>query len=241
MEQQHEGRFGVALDVTLDLPLASAGSRALAQILDFLVLSIVQGGVAAVAAGVWFGLGIEAGSTTSGWFLAVMVLLLFCVQWGWFAAWELAWEGQTPGKRALGLRVIADDGSAAGTMAIVLRNLLRTVDFLPSGYCIGLVVMLLHPQNKRLGDLAGGTVVVAEGRRRTELRRHLPAGLDASEVVLLERWFAQLDTLNPERRGMLAGKLLARLGRVRPELVRGLPEDPVAALAALCPPDHGPT
>lgn len=234
MASPRDGAFGVSLDVTLDLPLASLGSRALAQLLDFLLLQLVQlavgaVGLAALAAAGWAGV-----KDASTWVIVAFAIVMFSIQWGWFAAWELAWDGQTPGKRALGLRVVADDGSAAGTVAILLRNLLRTVDFLPGGYCLGMVVMFFHPQSKRVGDLAGGTVVVAEGRVEGTTRRW-PEGLAPADVQVVEQYFGHAWGLTPERRRELAGKLLARLATRHPELVRGLPEDPVEAIEAAFP------
>jgi len=233
MNASPAGRFGVALDVTLDLPLASLGSRALAQLLDMVLLQTVQIAILLLGA-LLAGLAGLAAEDAPTWVFAGVLILMFCLQWGWFAAWELAWEGQTPGKRALGLRVVADDGSTAGTVAILLRNLLRTVDFFPAGYLLGLLVMFFHPQSKRVGDLAAGTLVVSETRAPVR-RRRWPAGLRAPELQLLGVWFERLPALSPDRRHPLASKLVERLRGTNPELLGGLPEDPVEALAALCP------
>jgi uncharacterized RDD family membrane protein YckC len=237
MVSSRDGRFGVSLDVTLDLPLASLGSRALAQLVDSCLLAVVQLAVAGAAGLAYLALGFSGIDDVGTWPLVAFVVVMFCIQWGWFAAWELGWEGQTPGKRLLGLRVVADDGAAAGTVAILVRNLLRTVDFLPGGYCLGMVVMFLNPQSKRVGDLAGGTVVVVEGRGRSGPVRAWPEGLSAAEVQVVEAFFAQAATLHPERRHALAARLIARLGDAHPELVRGAPEDPVSALHGLFPPE----
>jgi hypothetical protein len=75
-------------------------------------------------------------------------------------AFELGMDGQTVGKRALGLRVLCDDGTPVTLSASMVRNLLRTVDFLPLFYGLGVAAMLSNRDFKRLGDLAGGTVVV---------------------------------------------------------------------------------
>lgn len=235
MPSPRDGQFGVALDVTLDLPLASLGSRALAQVLDVCLLQVVQIAVVLTGLALMAAAGITFGESATTWVVVVFLVVLFSIQWGWFAAWELAWEGQTPGKRALGLRVVADDGGAAGTVAILVRNLLRTVDFLPGGYCLGVLVMFFHPQSKRVGDLAGGTVVVVEGRPTREVRRVWPSGLGAADVRLVERFFAEAWSLAPERRAELGRLLLARLAERHPGLVRDVPEDPVAALLALFP------
>ncbi len=235
MASPRAGQFGVSLDVTLDLPLASLGSRALAQLIDLLLLQTIQIVIGLLGLFVLGGAGWVGWKDASTWVVVAFAIVMFSIQWGWFAAWELAWEGQTPGKRVLGLRVVADDGSAAGTVAILVRNLLRTVDFLPGGYCLGMVVMFLHPQSKRVGDLAGGTVVVVEGQLQVEAGRRWPPGIGADDVQVAERFFAQAWGLTPERRRELAGKLVARLTARYPEVFRGLPDDPIEALEAAFP------
>lgn len=233
MNELPAGRFGVALDVTLDLPLASLGSRALAQLLDMVLLQTVQASVVLAGLGIaaLSGLAVE---DAPRWVLALLVVVVFCLQWGWFAGWELAWEGQTPGKRLLRLRVVSDDGGTPGALAILLRNLLRTVDFFPGGYLLGVLVMFFHPQAKRVGDLAAGTVVVSEARA-PERRRRWPAGLRPAELRLLGSWLDRRASLAPDRRALLAAKLVDRLRETNPELLAGAPEDPEAALLAVCP------
>ena len=69
------------------------------------------------------------------------LLALFLLEWGYFVFFEAVWNGATPGKRALHLRVVKAGGYPLSFMDTVLRNLLRTADFLPVGYLLGLVVM----------------------------------------------------------------------------------------------------
>lgn len=92
--------------------------------------------------------------------VGLFLIAAFLMEWLYPVAFELAMEGQTLGKKALGLRVLCDDGTPVTLSASVLRNLLRAVDFLPFLYGLGLAVMLVNRDFKRLGDLAGGTVVV---------------------------------------------------------------------------------
>jgi uncharacterized RDD family membrane protein YckC len=90
------------------------------------------------------------------------LLALFLLEWVYYVAFEAGWNGTTPGKRALRLRVVKAGGYPLSFMDAVLRNLLRTADFLPVGYLLGLVAMNWDGRFARLGDRAAGTMVVIE-------------------------------------------------------------------------------
>jgi len=90
----------------------------------------------------------------------VVIVTSFLLYVGYFAAFELLWHGQTPGKRAVRLRVIREDGYPLGPLDVLLRNLVRLVDFFPVFYGLGVLVMLLNHRARRLGDIAAGTLVV---------------------------------------------------------------------------------
>lgn len=100
--------------------------------------------------------------------VGLMLLVLFFGEWFYPVFFEVFLVGATPGKQMMGLQVVHDDGTPVGLTGSFLRNLLRFADFLPVFYGFGILTMLLHPEFKRLGDLAGGTVVVhAGGRQRS--------------------------------------------------------------------------
>ena len=90
------------------------------------------------------------------------ILLGFLLYYGYFAAFEALWGGQTPGKRAVGLRVISVTGQPITTFDALLRNLLRIVDQMPGIYAVGVLSIFFTSRNQRLGDLVAGTVVVQE-------------------------------------------------------------------------------
>ncbi len=90
----------------------------------------------------------------------IAILLTFLLEWGYPVLFEWLWNGATPGKKIMGLRVLHDDGTPLGIHASVSRNLLRAVDFLPFLYAFGFIAMLFNRDFKRLGDLAAGTIVV---------------------------------------------------------------------------------
>lgn len=90
----------------------------------------------------------------------IALLLAFLLEWFYPVAFEYWGNGQTPGKRRLGLAVVGDDLHPVGFGSAALRNLLRTADFLPFAYLAGLVSMAANPGFQRLGDLAAGTLVI---------------------------------------------------------------------------------
>ncbi len=90
----------------------------------------------------------------------LLYVALFLIQWGYFVFFEWRWNGVTPGKRALGLRVIQTAGVRCTFERVLLRNFLRVVDALPLLYVLGGSVALLSRHGQRLGDLAAGTVCV---------------------------------------------------------------------------------
>jgi len=102
------------------------------------------------------------------WMLALTVLLIFGVQWGYFAVFEILWKGQTPGKRQADIRVINESGREASVYEAVARNLLRVIDALPGPYAVGAIVMFLSPESKRIGDYVAGTVVIHDRKREDD-------------------------------------------------------------------------
>jgi uncharacterized RDD family membrane protein YckC len=145
--------------------LAGLGSRGLALILDTMMLVLITIGeavlvflaaviVAAVAPG--------SADRVGPWFGGGLLVIMFVTYWGYFIAGEVWGNGRTWGKRRLGIRVVRDDGSRVGAGDSVLRNFLRIIDLLPGSYAVGMFCVLLSKRNKRLGDMAAGTVVVRD-------------------------------------------------------------------------------
>ena len=111
----------------------------------------------------------ELGDTLGNWLGAIGGILVFALFWGYYMVFEVTSNGQTLGKRALGLRVIKDGGYPIGFSDSAIRNLVRVVDFLPFFYGAGLMAMLITSDWKRLGDLAAGTLVVKTARTDLKL------------------------------------------------------------------------
>lgn len=100
----------------------------------------------------------------------VVLLVTFCGEWLYPILFEVG-RGATPGKRALGLRVTHDDGTPVGWGSSLLRNTLLAAELFPFAYLTALIAMLLHPEGRRLGDIAAGTLVVHADPARTRQSR----------------------------------------------------------------------
>ncbi len=213
--QPSPATFHGALDVALDLPLADAGSRALAQALDLSILSLIigliVGGGIAVAAALGLGSSMDF-ETVLAVTLAGILVLMFLAQWGYFVASEMWMEGQSPGKVVMGLRVVTRDGATVTLVPSLIRNVLRIVDLFPSTYSVGLVVMLFNRRGQRLGDLAAGTVVVRELPTRSGPRpSRFPVGASPEDIALIEDFVARGPSLADTRRRGLAMGMVAWL------------------------------
>ena len=158
-------------NVTFGYDIAGIGSRFIGALLDTLILAValvvlnlVIGLILAWSVGPerLFAENDEQIGWIGGLIIALYALVNFLIFWGYYIVFELLWNGQTPGKRVAKVRVVRLDGNPAGFMEIVVRNLVRVVDFLPSAYGIGLLTMFFNQQARRLGDFAAGTLVVKE-------------------------------------------------------------------------------
>ncbi len=141
----------------LDLEIAGVGSRALAALLDMLIMLGTAFGVFIVLT-IFGGFGVRLGSLGG----AILLFIGFAIWTGYFILYEGLRQGQTPGKRIVGIRVVSDTGNAVTLGAAAARNLLRIADFFPPPYLIGGLLVALHPRGKRLGDMVAGTVVARD-------------------------------------------------------------------------------
>ena len=209
--------------VHLEFGLANLGSRFMAifadtiiQIVVYLVLVILD---ETTLAGALFS---RIGSYRV-WVRAVIIIAYFCVFWGYFAAFEAFWKGQTPGKRWAGIRVIKDTGRPIDAFEAIARNFLRVVDFFPGFYGIGIVTMLLNSKNRRLGDFVAGTLVVHERTAKesdlffnTSLKAeavlYQATRLSVQEVELIETFLARRLDIPAEVRKQSAVRIAEMIG-----------------------------
>lgn len=228
--------------------VAGPARRALAHLIDLFLCYFAIGVLGALTMFVAVGMGAATSAFGDALKLGVGVILvlMFIAQWVWFFVWE-GTRGDTPGKRALGLRVVTVNGRPIGWAHAALRNVLRAADLLPSGYLAGVVAMALSPRFQRIGDMVAGTLVVFADRARAhaaqrpqlwpppyphELEALPPAvELDAEERAALELFLRRRGTLGPAREHELAtvvvGPIAARHGWRGPIL------DPVRTLCLL--------
>jgi uncharacterized RDD family membrane protein YckC len=234
--------------VSFDFQVAGLGTRAIAQVLDLLIVGGILVAVyfVAAAAGV-------AGSDTAAYL--IFLVGTFVVVFGYFWLSEALWSGQTLGKKAFRLRAVGDRGEPLTFMQAGIRNVVRIVDFLPYAYGVGLIALFANGRGKRLGDLAAGTMVVKDsdqvwlwqlpGGRAPSAA---PAGVTRAPAAYTAASPAELTLrrLSPElrrfvtsyarRRPELSLELRVMLaGQVQPSLRTALPEvfaqgGPLAAL-----------
>jgi len=150
------------------MPLAGIGSRFIAVVVDYLVWTAGALVLLVVAAIVLPALHVFS-NISEQWAVAIVIFLVFLVNWGYFTLFEALWNGRTPGKRVARIRVIKNTGQAIGLFESMARNLVRYVDFLPGFYGVGIVSMFVTRQHQRLGDLAAGTLVVRDRELETAL------------------------------------------------------------------------
>jgi uncharacterized RDD family membrane protein YckC len=161
--------------VTIEYRLAGLGSRALAWLVDQMVqISLTVLSMRAL------------GFTPAFIRDALAFILLFAMQAGYGIVLEWIWDGQTLGKKVLGIRVIDARGFPVSPLSVLIRNVFRWLDFIPVAYGVGGIAALLDRRTRRLGDLVAGTIVVSE--RRPPIPRPVsegfsrPNSLDRPEI-----------------------------------------------------------
>lgn len=207
--------------VALDFALASFGSRFLAIAVDTLIQTAATIVLVGTGLGALFALSVSPGNAAP-WVLAVLFFVYFLIYHAYFAVFEAAWNGQTPGKRVIGLRVISVTGQPISVFEAILRNVVRIADQLPGIYAIGIVSIFVTERNQRLGDLAAGTVVVHERAvvaDDVELRLEPPATpthhggtrLTSEEAAVIELFVRRREQLGSHERSRKAAQIADRI------------------------------
>ena len=245
-EQQYTVETPEQID--LSYQVAGIGSRFLAALIDHVLLALI------------FSLGCTLLSTVASQlqagvdplllaFLTGIGIYLFLCAYHIF--FETTWNGQTPGKRMVGIRVVRAGGRPIGFLGSAIRNFIRLADFLPVLYGVGMITMFVDRRARRLGDLAAGSLAIKEGRRVTldmlerpqaEEPPIVPAAdrltipnleaLQPADIDLVRKYIRRRSSLAIETQRRIAQLLMqglqARLGYE----VRGDPEAFLLRLAA---------
>lgn len=208
-------------NIELRLPLAGFGPRFLALIVDSLlqgivfVLVVILAAVAAV---------LSAPADESGAMLVMLIVVLAGVALtllGYFVIFEVVWNGQTPGKRLTGIRVVKRGGLPLTFTDSMLRNLVRLVDYFPSYGLIGLVSYFATRNQQRLGDLVADTVVIREFRHGAPYTWFAPqasgAGGPAAALppvisYVIGSYLGRAALLSVDQRLSLTERIIGKLG-----------------------------
>ncbi len=194
--------------VELKLPVAGLAARSLAWLIDAMIKLIVAS------------FGSTAFLVFGGAGVGLMLLLAFTLLWLYNVLFEVFLNGATPGKKALGVRVVNLNGTPVGWSGSTIRNLLRFIDLLPGTYLLGLLSVSLSARFQRLGDLAAGTIVVYDTAVVPPMRagadKPLPitVPLSAVEQQAIVSYAERAPRMNDERVAELASLLEPVLGQV---------------------------
>ncbi len=184
--------------VCFSYQLAGLFTRALAYLLDTAIMfaGIVGAAFLMLIPGV-FG-------------IALFLLMIFVILLGYFIFFEAVWSGQTPGKRAMRIRVMDAGGGRLSLTNIAIRNLLRAIDGLPMLMFLGGVTALIDPHHRRLGDMAANTIVVRDrktGLPQSVVRREVRHNSFLIDAALRSRI---LSSIGPEERDLIMDLTLRR-------------------------------
>lgn len=223
--------------VPLDLPVADLGSRGIAYFLDLVLIGLLL--TALLLAGSAIEDTVPDLPTWLG--VTLVLLLVFGVQLGYPVGFETAWRGRTPGKAALGLRVVTVEGAPVGFRHALIRAAMGLVDFQLTLGAAGVMTALFNQRTQRLGDIVAGTLVLRErtgaGTAVSE-RFAVPAGLEQhaehldvtalgpGDYQAVRSFLLRARGLDPATRRRLAERLGDALSpRVRPAPPAGVPAE----------------
>jgi len=147
--------------VVLDVDVATVGSRGIAYLID---LAVILTGLLLLQLAQFL---LGGGGFVPGWFgIAILLVAVFTLQFAYPIGFEVLWRGRTPGKAAMGLRVVTDEGLPVGFRHAAVRAVVGILDLLGSLGLFAIVSSFTSARGQRLGDLAAGTMVIRERRAR---------------------------------------------------------------------------
>lgn len=219
--------------IAFQYDLAGLGSRFLAVAIDFIIQVAI---LALIILGLW--LLVKAGgpqkvsvaadkdaglARSIG--IAIIAFIVFAVFFAYFILFEGLRGGRTPGKQLMGIRVVRDGGYPLDLGSATIRNLVRVLEAGFGCYLIGAISAMISPENKRLGDLAAGTIVVRDARVASLAAiQEASEGeslsmLTKSEHEIIDKFVARRAMLAPAQRVLIASRIASR---IRPRLSEDL-------------------
>jgi uncharacterized RDD family membrane protein YckC len=219
--------------VVLDLQRAGVGSRTAARFVDGLIklAALLLLGVASAL----FGYSIGGDLAWLGY--VVVVLALFAVTIGYDVVFEAFWDGRTPGKAAMGLRVVTAFGGPIRFRHACIRGALGLIEVAATSGVIAAVAIAASKRQQRLGDMVAGTIVLRERAAGSS-----PDAVDFHVIPGTEEFVSTLDVGGIKSdEYLMIRSIVLRSGKMRAEPRRRLAEQ-LARQAAIelraMPPAH---
>ncbi len=221
--------------IQFEFELAGVSARMMAYLLDLLI----RAGIISVVSTIlvlttsWASEGLSAG---------LVLILAFVVEWGYNTLLEWRFNGVTPGKKALGIRVVRTDGVSIDFVRSAMRNFLRAADIFPFFYAAGVLTMFFTGTQRRLGDLAADTMVIREKRSPLRELPPLPSnlveiptgalmqlGIRDRDLTIIDEFFRRRHLFSEDR----ADEIAAVLGDPVAKKLKIEGEDPELVLAGM--------
>ena len=194
--------------VNISYSIAGLGTRFLALSIDIIIQTIT---ISVLILSLYGSL--DFGFASQDLYLAVIIIIFAVIYYLYFLIFELILKGRTPGKALLHIRVVRMDGRAVDLSGIVLRNLIRLIDFLPGFYTVGAICMFVNKDSRRLGDIVAGTIVVRDERKVTlssilaSQTQALQTPLNDDEYPVVRDFIARKKNLSKEVRQKLSQEI----------------------------------
>lgn len=205
--------------VDVELRIAGAGSRSYAFIIDWHIRFILAFAYFIVSLIAYYGSWRLMDAMNGSWSGSQMLIVTaptFVIYFLYHPILEVAMRGSTPGKRMAGVRIVTRTGDIPSAGALLMRNVFRLIDSMPSVYLVGLITVMITAQHVRIGDLAAGTLLILdrdESERSFARLAPTRAGLDPQAVDLINELLERWNALDSVTRANLARSLITRVDK----------------------------